>query len=147
MLVSRASTRLHGRLHSAGFLRQFSTLGSPTFPTGLLRALPKSELHVHFDGSLRLGTLIELAREYKLDWLKLKSYPTAKPTDWTEEMLHKDVFKENYNDLVEYLAGFQFTTAVMRTPEALEQLAFEFAQDCVKDNVSCCKLGSVVVVN
>src|SRR5450759_3948014 len=29
----------------------------------VIRRLPKTDLHVHLDGSLRLGTLIELARE------------------------------------------------------------------------------------
>jgi adenosine deaminase len=32
----------------------------------LIAALPKSDLHVHLDGSLRLETLIELARERKV---------------------------------------------------------------------------------
>ena len=30
------------------------------FTDQVLRALPKSDLHCHLDGSLRLGTLIEL---------------------------------------------------------------------------------------
>ncbi|MAY80866.1 MAG: adenosine deaminase, partial [Deltaproteobacteria bacterium] len=29
----------------------------------LITALPKTDLHVHLDGSLRIPTLIELARE------------------------------------------------------------------------------------
>ena len=32
----------------------------------LIRRLPKTDLHVHLDGSLRLATLIELARERKV---------------------------------------------------------------------------------
>jgi len=32
---------------------------SPEF----IRRIPKSDLHLHLDGSLRLGTLIELARQ------------------------------------------------------------------------------------
>ena len=37
----------------------------------LIRRLPKTDLHVHLDGSLRIPTLIELARERKV---KLPSY-------------------------------------------------------------------------
>ena len=34
--------------------------------TDLVRRLPKTDLHVHLDGSLRLGSLIELASERKV---------------------------------------------------------------------------------
>jgi adenosine deaminase len=30
----------------------------------LIRKLPKTDLHLHLDGSLRLTTLLELAREH-----------------------------------------------------------------------------------
>ena len=49
----------------------------------LLRELPKSDLHLHLDGSLRLSTLIELAKERKV---KLPA--------WSEDGLRKKVFKE-----------------------------------------------------
>ena len=34
----------------------------PPFPADFARALPKAELHVHFDGSLRPETILDLAR-------------------------------------------------------------------------------------
>jgi adenosine deaminase len=37
-------------------------------------ALPKTDLHVHLDGSLRIPTLIELAREQRVE---LPSYTEA----------------------------------------------------------------------
>jgi adenosine deaminase len=36
---------------------------------------------------------------------------------------------------VEYLEGFKYTTAVMRTQEALERVAYEFAMDCFAEGV------------
>lgn len=84
----------------------------------LLAALPKTDLHVHLDGSLRLGTLIELARERGVE---LPSF--------TPEGLCQRVFKDHYADLPEYLAGFAWTCSVMQDAEALERIAYEFALD------------------
>lgn len=89
-----------------------------------LTAIPKPDLHVHLDGSLRLSTLIELAQEQNI---KLPSY--------TEEGLRKLVFKDRYQDLVDYLKGFDYTTAVMQMPEALERIAYELAMDNFEEGV------------
>lgn len=87
-------------------------------------ALPKSDLHLHLDGSMRIPTLIDFAKEFGI---VLPSY--------TEEGLNELVFKKNYTGLLEYLAGFGYTAAVMRSPEAIERIAFELAEDCQKENV------------
>jgi adenosine deaminase len=62
--------------------------------------LPKTDLHVHLDGSLRIPTLIELAREHRVE---LPSY--------TEAGLRETVYKERYTSLGDYLKGFQYTVA------------------------------------
>ncbi|MCB9745835.1 MAG: adenosine deaminase family protein [Alphaproteobacteria bacterium] len=90
----------------------------------LLRALPKADLHVHLDGSLRLGTLIELARERGV----------ALPSD-TEAGLRALVFKDRYASLSEYLAGFGLTNAVLRDAEALERVSYELAWDNILEGV------------
>ncbi len=89
-----------------------------------IRALPKTDLHVHLDGSLRIPTLIELAQERHVE---LPSY--------TVEGLRETVFKDRYANLNEYLLGFQYTLSVMRDPEALERIAFEFAEDNFEEGV------------
>ncbi len=89
-----------------------------------IRDLPKTDLHVHLDGSLRLPTLIELSREKKK---KLPSY--------TESGLMETIFKEGYHDLNEYLQGFNYTCAVLDTPEALERVAYELAWDNIDEGV------------
>lgn len=94
------------------------------FPEPLLRALPKTDLHCHLDGSLRPGTLIELARERKV---KLPSE--------TQEGLFELVFKEQYRDLPDYLHGFAYTCAVLTDEEALERVAYELGQDCLDEGV------------
>jgi adenosine deaminase len=89
-----------------------------------IRALPKTDLHVHLDGSLRLGTLIDLAKGRKVE---MPSY--------TEEGLRDTVFKERYGSLQEYLHGFSYTCAVMQDEEALEQVAYELAWDNINEGV------------
>ncbi|MBN2800655.1 MAG: adenosine deaminase family protein [Deltaproteobacteria bacterium] len=91
----------------------------------LLRALPKSDIHCHLDGSLRLGTLIELAKERDVN---LPSY--------TDEGLKELVFKKTYRDLPDYLHGFGYTCGVMTDAEALERISYELAQDCLAEGVT-----------
>jgi adenosine deaminase len=83
-----------------------------------IERIPKTDLHLHLDGSLRLGTLVDLARE---QGVRLPA--------WDEAGLRRLVFKSQYADLPEYLQGFAYTTAVMQTPEALERVGYELAQD------------------
>lgn len=90
----------------------------------LIARLPKSDLHVHLDGSLRLSTLIELARA---GGVKLPSF--------TIEGLNELVFKPAYAGLLEYLRGFEFTVAAMRTPEAIERVACELGEDAIAEGV------------
>ena len=87
-------------------------------------AIPKTDLHLHLDGSLRLETLIELAQQQGVE---LPAY--------TPEELQEKVFKESYENLGEYLYPFRFTTAVMQSPEALERVAYEFAWDNINEGV------------
>jgi len=89
-----------------------------------IKKIPKTYLHVHLDGSLRISTLIELAHEFNIT---LPSY--------TESGLKELVFKPSYQNLDEYLAGFSYTCAVMRNREAIERIAFELAMDSFEEGV------------
>lgn len=90
----------------------------------LIKALPKTDLHVHLDGSLRLNTLIELAKDQGIQ------LPSESP-----EGLQELIFKPSYASLVEYLAGFEYTVAVLQTAEALERAAYELAWDNISEGV------------
>lgn len=61
----------------------------------LVKALPKTDLHLHPDGSVDLRRMIEIARRERL---KLPSY--------TVEGLHHTLFKDGYDSLEEYLSTF-----------------------------------------
>lgn len=89
-----------------------------------IEKIPKTDLHLHLDGSLRLSTLIELARE---NGVKLPAYDEAG--------LRRLVFKSKYASLPEYLKGFMYTTAVLQTAAALERVGYELAQDNQNEGV------------
>ena len=89
-----------------------------------LANLPKTDLHVHLDGSLRIETLIDLAKAQNV------SLPSQTP-----EGLYEKVFKERYNSLNEYLEGFMYTTAVTQDPESLERVSYELAWDNFNEGV------------
>lgn len=97
---------------------------SRQYPRAFLQEIPKSDLHLHLDGSLRVATLIELA---KAQGVSLPSY--------TEEGLLAIVFKERYANLGEYLRGFAYTCAVMRDRESIARIAAELVEDCLADGV------------
>mgnify|MGYP001588092105 CR=1 FL=1 len=89
-----------------------------------IRRIPKSDIHLHLDGSLRLSTLIELA---KREGVTLPSQ--------TEEGLRKLVFKATYASLAEYLHGFAYTCAVIQNAANLERVACELAEDNIAEGV------------
>ena len=72
------------------------------FPPEFIKAIPKTDLHLHLDGSLRIETLIDLAGQAGV----------ALPGQ-TEQALRATVFKDHYASLEEYLRGFSLTTAVI----------------------------------
>ena len=93
-------------------------------PASLIKALPKTDLHLHLDGSLRLSSLIEMAKERKI----------ALPSE-TEEGLNELVFRDSYANLAEYLHGFQYTCAVLKDAEAMQRAAYELAWDNINEGV------------
>lgn len=95
-----------------------------TITRDFIQRIPKTDLHLHLDGSLRLPTLIELARAAGVEL-----------PSWHEEGLHKTVFKPQYANLREYLRGFQYTCAVLQTAENLERVAYELAVDNLAEGV------------
>ena len=89
-----------------------------------IRQIPKTDLHLHLDGSLRIPTLIELARQ---EGVKLPSCEEAG--------LREQVFKDSYANLPEYLQGFAYTCAVMQKAENVERIAYELAMDNLAEGV------------
>jgi adenosine deaminase len=94
-------------------------------PLELFERLPKADLHVHLDGSLRLETIIDLARQENVE---LVSYDPA-------ELRRAMHLGENCGSLAEYLKAFDITLRVMQTESALYRIAYELGEDAARENV------------
>jgi adenosine deaminase len=97
----------------------------PPVTQELLQALPKTDLHCHLDGSLRLRTILELAEEQKV------KLPESTPEGLARAM-HQG---ENCANLEDYLRAFEITLTVLQTEEALYRAAYELAIDAASENV------------
>jgi adenosine deaminase len=94
-------------------------------PLDFFRQLPKTDLHVHLDGSLRLETIIDLAKRHGVE------LPSSDPAELRGIMN----LGQNCGSLVEYLKAFDITLRVMQHEDALYRVAYELAEDAARENV------------
>ena len=91
----------------------------------LLKKLPKVELHCHLDGCLRIETILDLGKRYKVP------LPASNPMDLKKIL---SIGKKR-GTLEEYIARFDITLSVMQTPESLKRIAYELIEDVAAENV------------
>ena len=82
-----------------------------------LKNIPKVELHLHLDGSVRLDTASKL---------------TGKSIEEVRSLM---IAKEKCHDLNEYLTKFNLANEIMQSQENLTRIAKELVEDLKKDNV------------
>lgn len=90
----------------------------------LIARLPKAELHLHFDGSLRPATMLELAGDAGVE------LPATDPESLARSMLVQDA-----RNLEDYLARFDITVSLLQSEAAIERVAYEMVEDAAADNL------------
>jgi len=90
----------------------------------LVRAMPKAELHLHLDGSLRIDTALEIARTREVD----------APHTFAG-MRNVLVAPDKVTDQAELLAAFDLPIALMQDADALERIAYDMVEDKAREHV------------
>lgn len=91
-----------------------------------IRAMPKIELHRHLEGSVRLSTLVDIARQYRLPFGPA-SEENLRPL---VQMTDKDP-----RSAAGFLSKFRALREFYRSPEIIQRIARESIEDASADNI------------
>jgi adenosine deaminase len=95
--------------------------------------MPKVELHVHLEGSIRPATLLRLARRNRV---------TLPAQD--EEGL-RDFYR--FCDFAHFIAVYETITGCLRTPDDYRLIAYEFGANCARQNIHYAEVTFTIVSN
>ena len=91
----------------------------------LTHAMPKAELHLHLDGSLRVDTALDIARTRRVD----------APVTLRGHVAPRSSARSRCTDQAELLLAFDLPIALMQDAEALERIAADLVEDKAADRV------------
>lgn len=91
----------------------------------LYNEIPKAEIHIHLEGAIRTGTILDIARQHDL------SLPA-----WNVEELDRHVkVREQMRDLHAVLEAFAIFQNSITSPQAVERIAWELFEDAARQNI------------
>ena len=85
------------------------------------RRMPKAELHVHLEGSIRPATVLQLAQRNGIQL----------PAE--DEAGLKKFYQ--FRDFDHFIQVYFFVTGCLRTPDDYRLIAYEFGADCARQNI------------
>jgi adenosine deaminase len=94
------------------------------------RAFPKVELHRHLEGSLRLDTMLDVARQHGI----------TIPADVLRLSTLVQIQEEDKFTFQNFLAKFNTLRLFYRSPDVINRITFEAIEDAAKDNVKYLEL-------
>jgi adenosine deaminase len=89
------------------------------------RTLPKIDLHLHLDGAVRTRTILELAKEQDIPL----------PSQTVRGLQKLVTVGPSCRSLRDFLDRFDLFLPVLKSPEAMERIAYELCEDQAKDGV------------
>lgn len=96
----------------------------PTHPAEFYQSLPKVELHRHLEGSLRLNTLLEIARQYDL------TLPGGEKLRALVQVVDSDPHTSQ-----SFLSKFEVLREFYRSPEIIRRVSREAIADAALDSI------------
>jgi adenosine deaminase len=91
-----------------------------------IKALPKIELHRHLEGSLRLDTMVEIAREHGIEMPEYE-VETLRP--------FVQVMPDEYRSDKTFLAKFKTIRQFLLNADVVHRVAYEAVADAAHDNI------------
>ena len=92
--------------------------GTNPQPTSIVASLPKAELHLHLEGSIRPDTAVELAARHGTKLTR-------------EEVLAR----YNYSNFMGFIETFKWITSFLRTPDDYALITRHLAEELLRQNV------------
>lgn len=96
------------------------------------QAMPKIELHRHLEGSVRLETLVEVARDYGLMNAEFVDVERLRP--------HVQMMPGEPRDWQHFLGKFHVLRQFYRSPEIVKRVTREAIEDAAADNIKYLEL-------
>ena len=87
--------------------------------------LPKTEIHIHLEGSIRTQTIIDIARQYRLEIPSFEVHELDR---------HVKVY-DQLRDLAAVLEAFAIFQRSITSPQVVERIAWELFEDAARQNI------------